>query len=70
IELLSDATLLEDAQLKKALKKSKEETHKLQASGSSKGANFELEVPDESKAKPSDTSEGTGLKPGVLDVLK
>ncbi|GJX17007.1 hypothetical protein Tco_0217839 [Tanacetum coccineum] len=41
IELLSDATLLEDAQLKKALKKSKEETHKLQASGSSKGANFE-----------------------------
>nr|GEV42281.1 integrase, catalytic region, zinc finger, CCHC-type, peptidase aspartic, catalytic [Tanacetum cinerariifolium] len=34
IKLLSDATLLEDAQLKKALKKSKQETHKLQASGS------------------------------------
>nr|GFB86531.1 hypothetical protein [Tanacetum cinerariifolium] len=27
-------------------------------------------VPDESKAKPSDTSEGTDVKPGVPDVLK
>ncbi|GKC55767.1 hypothetical protein Tco_1083365, partial [Tanacetum coccineum] len=51
IKLLSDAALLEDAQLKKALKKSKQETHKVQASGSSEGANFELEVPNESKAK-------------------
>nr|GEW31955.1 retrovirus-related Pol polyprotein from transposon TNT 1-94 [Tanacetum cinerariifolium] len=47
-----------------------QETHKLQASSSSEGANFESEVPDESKAKPSSTSEGTGVKPGVLDVLK
>ncbi|GKC71350.1 hypothetical protein Tco_1117233, partial [Tanacetum coccineum] len=54
IELLSDAALLEDAQLKKALKKSRQETHKLQASGSSEGADFESEVPDESKAKSSD----------------
>ncbi|GJV70004.1 hypothetical protein Tco_1485513 [Tanacetum coccineum] len=45
IELLSDAALLEDAQLKKTLRKSKKETHKLQASGSSEGADFELEVP-------------------------
>ncbi|GJX38019.1 hypothetical protein Tco_0251322 [Tanacetum coccineum] len=70
IELLSVAAILEDAQLKKVLKKSRQETHKLQASGSSEGANFESEVPDESKAKPSDTSEGTGVKPRVPDVLK
>nr|GEV89582.1 retrovirus-related Pol polyprotein from transposon TNT 1-94 [Tanacetum cinerariifolium] len=47
------------AQLKKPLKKSRQNTHKLQASGSSDGANFESEVPYESKAKPSNTSEGT-----------
>nr|GEX13497.1 hypothetical protein [Tanacetum cinerariifolium] len=44
IELLLNATLLEDAQLKKALMKSRQETHKLQASGSSKGADFESEI--------------------------
>ncbi|GJS18747.1 hypothetical protein Tco_0413219 [Tanacetum coccineum] len=44
IELLSDAALLEEAQLKK--------------------------VPDEPKDKSIDTSEGTSLKPGVLDVSK
>ncbi|GJT40472.1 reverse transcriptase domain-containing protein [Tanacetum coccineum] len=53
-----------------ALKKSRQETHKLQASGSSEGTNFELEVPDESKAKSSDISEGTGEKPRVPDVSK
>nr|GEU90359.1 hypothetical protein [Tanacetum cinerariifolium] len=70
IELLLDAALLEDAQLKKALKKSKKETHKLQVSGSSEGADFKSEVPDESKAKSFNTSEGTGVKPGVPDVSK
>nr|GEW71856.1 hypothetical protein [Tanacetum cinerariifolium] len=40
IKLLSDAALLEDAQLKKALMKSRQETRKLQASGSSKGADL------------------------------
>ncbi|GKE04444.1 hypothetical protein Tco_1396462, partial [Tanacetum coccineum] len=58
IELLSDATLLEEAQIKKTLMKSKQE-HKLQASGSSEGADFESEVPDESKAKSSDTNKRT-----------
>ncbi|GJV02940.1 hypothetical protein Tco_1336509 [Tanacetum coccineum] len=43
IELLSDVALIEEAQLKKTLRKSKRETHKLQASGSSKEANFESE---------------------------
>ncbi|GJV19684.1 hypothetical protein Tco_1368704 [Tanacetum coccineum] len=59
IELLSDAALLEDAQLKKTLRKSKKETHKLQASGSSEGADFESEVPGEQTGKTKDTSEGT-----------
>nr|GEY21541.1 hypothetical protein [Tanacetum cinerariifolium] len=43
IELLSDAALLEDAQLKKVLEKSRQETYKLQDSGSSEGADFESE---------------------------
>ncbi|GKC51766.1 hypothetical protein Tco_1074511 [Tanacetum coccineum] len=68
IKLLSDASLLEESQIKKTLKKSKQETHKLQASGSSEGADFESEVPDESKAKSSYTNEGTGVNPGVPDV--
>ncbi|GKG19028.1 hypothetical protein Tco_0376127, partial [Tanacetum coccineum] len=59
IELLSDAALLEEAQMKNALKKSKRQTHKVQASGSSEGADFESEVPDEQTDKPKDTNEGT-----------
>ncbi|GJT50213.1 retrovirus-related pol polyprotein from transposon TNT 1-94 [Tanacetum coccineum] len=70
IELLSDVALLKDAQLKKALKKRRQETHKLQASGSSEGSAFESEVPNESKAKSFDISKGTGEKLGVLDVSK
>ncbi|GKB56415.1 hypothetical protein Tco_0912601, partial [Tanacetum coccineum] len=69
IELLSDAALLEEAQLKKALKRSKRETSIHKAGGSSEGADFESEVPDEPKGKSIDTSEGTGLKPGVPDVI-
>ncbi|GJU22677.1 hypothetical protein Tco_1156019 [Tanacetum coccineum] len=56
IELLYDAALLEDAQLKKTLRKSKRETHKLQASGSSEGVDVESEVPDEQIGKTKDTS--------------
>ncbi|GJY28065.1 hypothetical protein Tco_0403832 [Tanacetum coccineum] len=37
----------------------KRETHKLQASRSSEGADFESEVPDEQTGKTKDTSEGT-----------
>ncbi|GJZ93544.1 hypothetical protein Tco_0665609 [Tanacetum coccineum] len=70
IDLLSDVALIKAAQLKKVLKKSKQGTHILHASGSSKGANFKSEVPDEPKAKSSNTSEGIGLKPGVPNVSK
>ncbi|GJZ99644.1 hypothetical protein Tco_0672195 [Tanacetum coccineum] len=69
-DLLSEAALLEEAQFKKALKISKPETSIHKAGGSSEGANFELEVPDEPKGKSIDTSEGTGLKLGVLDMSK
>ncbi|GKB80911.1 retrovirus-related pol polyprotein from transposon TNT 1-94 [Tanacetum coccineum] len=37
---------------------------------SSEGVDFESEVPDEPKGESIDTSEGTGLKPGVPDVSK
>ncbi|GKC51948.1 hypothetical protein Tco_1074693 [Tanacetum coccineum] len=70
IELLSKATSLEEAQLKKAIKKSKRETNIHQAGGSSEGADLESKVPDEPKVKSIDTSEGAGLEPRVLDVSK
>ncbi|GKA59566.1 hypothetical protein Tco_0758879 [Tanacetum coccineum] len=66
IELLSEAALLEDAQLKKATKRIKREINIHQAGGSSEGADLESEVPDEQKGKSTDTSEGTGLIPGIL----
>ncbi|GJR77986.1 copia protein [Tanacetum coccineum] len=40
------------------------------ASGSSEGADFESKVPDEQTGKTKDTSEGTGVIPGVPDVSK
>nr|GEX47745.1 hypothetical protein [Tanacetum cinerariifolium] len=70
VELLSDAALLEDAQLKKTLRKRKQETHRLQASDSSEGDDFESEVPDEQTGKTKDTSEGTSVEPRVPDVSK
>ncbi|GKC79625.1 hypothetical protein Tco_1130399, partial [Tanacetum coccineum] len=70
IELLSKAALLEEAQLKKAIQRSKQETDIHQAGGSSEGAGLKPEVPDEPKGKSIDTSERTGLKLGVPDVSK
>ncbi|GJR50631.1 hypothetical protein Tco_1401152 [Tanacetum coccineum] len=70
IELLSDAALLEECQLIKALTRSKRETTIHQAGGSSEEVDFESEVPDEPKGKSIDTSKGTSLKPRVPDVSK
>ncbi|GJV03677.1 hypothetical protein Tco_1337246 [Tanacetum coccineum] len=70
IELLSEAALLEEAQLKKDVKRSKREINIYQVGGLSKGVDLELEVPDEQKVKSIDTGEGTSLKPGVPDVSK
>ncbi|GKC70292.1 hypothetical protein Tco_1116175 [Tanacetum coccineum] len=70
IELLSDAALLEEAQLKKALNRSKRDINIHQAGSSSEGADSESEVPDEPKGKSIDTSEGTSFELGVPDVSK
>ncbi|GJT33005.1 hypothetical protein Tco_0923424 [Tanacetum coccineum] len=68
MNLLSDVASLKAAQLKKTLKKSKLETHKLHASGSGDGVGSQPKVPDEQEDKPTSTDEGTGTKPGVPDV--
>ncbi|GKF56422.1 hypothetical protein Tco_0166762 [Tanacetum coccineum] len=70
IELLSEVALLKEAQLKKAIKRSKQDTNIHQEGGSSEGTNLESEGPDELKDKLINTSEGTSLKLGVLDVSK
>ncbi|GJZ57818.1 hypothetical protein Tco_0613312 [Tanacetum coccineum] len=68
IDLLSDVTLLEAAQLKKAIKESKQETHKVYDSGSSDGVGSQSKVPNEHEDKTSGIDEGTGTKPRVPDV--
>ncbi|GKE14646.1 hypothetical protein Tco_1422223 [Tanacetum coccineum] len=54
----------------KALKKSKKDSHILHASGSGDEVGSQLKVPDELEDKTTGTNEGTGAKPGVLDVAK
>ncbi|GKB20330.1 hypothetical protein Tco_0854253, partial [Tanacetum coccineum] len=66
----SVAAILEEAHIKTDIKRSKRETNIHQAGGSSEGASLEPEVLDEQKGKSTDTSEGTGLIPGVPDVSK
>nr|GEW07189.1 retrovirus-related Pol polyprotein from transposon TNT 1-94 [Tanacetum cinerariifolium] len=70
VYLLSDATLLEVAQVKIALKKSKKGSHMLHVSSSGDGVGSQPKVPDESEEKTTVTYEGTGTKPGVPDVPK
>nr|GEU38481.1 hypothetical protein [Tanacetum cinerariifolium] len=59
MDLLSDVALLEAAQLKKTLKKSKMETHKLHASGSGDGVGSQPKVLDEQEDKTNGTDKGT-----------
>nr|GEV58783.1 DNA-directed DNA polymerase [Tanacetum cinerariifolium] len=68
IDLLSDVTLLKEAQVKKALKRSQRETTIHQAGSSGDGTGSKPRVVDEPKGKSIDTSKGTGLKPGVPDA--
>ncbi|GJT51941.1 retrovirus-related pol polyprotein from transposon TNT 1-94 [Tanacetum coccineum] len=70
MDLLSNAALLEVAQLKEAFKKSKYDSHILHASGSGDGVGSQPKVPDELKDKTTSTNKGTGTKPGVPDVTK
>ncbi|GJV81544.1 hypothetical protein Tco_1517414 [Tanacetum coccineum] len=59
MDLLSDVALLEVIQLKKTLKKSKLETHKLHASGLVDGVISQPKVPDEQEDKTTgDSSDG------------
>nr|GEU64122.1 hypothetical protein [Tanacetum cinerariifolium] len=57
IEILSDVALSETAQLKEATKRSKQDFHISQASGSGDGTDFESGVPDEQQRKTSSDSE-------------
>nr|GEV00203.1 hypothetical protein [Tanacetum cinerariifolium] len=70
IDLLYEAALQENAQMKKVLKHSKWETHSHQASGSGDGVGSQPKVPDELQDKIIGINEGTGTKPGVSDVPK
>ncbi|GKA79756.1 hypothetical protein Tco_0786352 [Tanacetum coccineum] len=70
IDLLSEATLLEEAQVKEVLKRSQQETTIHQAGGSGDGTGSKPRVPDEPKGKSVDINKGTSLKPGVPDVSK
>ncbi|GJR40226.1 hypothetical protein Tco_1215910 [Tanacetum coccineum] len=54
MDLLSDVALLEVAQLKKVLKKSKQDTHMLHANGSDDGVGSQPKVPDELQYKTTD----------------
>nr|GEV79190.1 hypothetical protein [Tanacetum cinerariifolium] len=70
IDLVSEASLLEEAQVKKYLKRSRRETTIHQVGGPVDGIGSKPGVLDEPKGKSSDTSKGTGLKPGVPAVSK
>ncbi|GJZ51457.1 hypothetical protein Tco_0605972 [Tanacetum coccineum] len=65
IELLSDVVALEAAQLKKVIKRSKQDTSIHQADSSGDGTGSKPGVLDEPKGKFVDTNEGTSLKPRV-----
>nr|GEX66736.1 hypothetical protein [Tanacetum cinerariifolium] len=68
IDLLSEAALLEDAQMKKVLKQSKRETHSHQESGSGDGVGSKPKVLDELQT--TGINEGTSTIPGVPNVPK
>ncbi|GJR49866.1 hypothetical protein Tco_1400387 [Tanacetum coccineum] len=70
IDLLSEVALLKAVQLKKTLKKSKLETHKLHASGSGEGVGSQPKVLDKSEDKTTGTNEGISTKPRVPYVPK
>nr|GEV43042.1 hypothetical protein [Tanacetum cinerariifolium] len=70
MDLLFDVALLKAAQLKKVLKKSKQDTNMLHVSGLDDGVGYQPKVPDELQDKITGTNEGTSTIPGVPDVPK
>nr|GEU62616.1 hypothetical protein [Tanacetum cinerariifolium] len=67
IKILSQVALTEDAQFKEVRKKSMRDFHKTHPSGSGTVTKNALSV---AKIKPSITSKGTSVKPGVPDVAE
>nr|GEZ06378.1 hypothetical protein [Tanacetum cinerariifolium] len=67
IELLSQVALTEDAQFEEVQRKSMRDFHKTHPIRSGTVTKTALSV---AKIKPSVTSEGTGVKPGVLNVAE
>nr|GEX17233.1 retrovirus-related Pol polyprotein from transposon TNT 1-94 [Tanacetum cinerariifolium] len=70
IEFLSNAILLKEAQLKKALKRRKKETTIHQAGGLSEGADFKSEALDEPKSKSGDSGDEENKQGDDKDVLE
>ncbi|GJZ66117.1 zinc knuckle CX2CX4HX4C containing protein [Tanacetum coccineum] len=70
LNVLLEVALSEAAQLKDAIKQSKQDSHASHSSGSGDETDFELGVPDEQHCKTSGLDEGTGTKPGAPDVPK
>nr|GEV95605.1 hypothetical protein [Tanacetum cinerariifolium] len=70
IDLLSDVALLKVAQLKKSLKKSKQDTHMIHGSGLGDGVGSQPKVPDEHQNKITSTNEETGTIPRKDDDEK
>ncbi|GKA32778.1 hypothetical protein Tco_0719145 [Tanacetum coccineum] len=68
LDTLSDIALTETEQLKKAIKRSRIQTHSSQASGSGDGVDILSKVPDEQVHEKTGTNEGAGDKPEVPDV--
>ncbi|GKC16878.1 hypothetical protein Tco_1013660 [Tanacetum coccineum] len=67
IDFLSEVALTEEAQYDEVRKKSLRDFHKTRLSGSGTVTKI---APSAAKIKPSVTNEGTGVKPGVLDVTE
>ncbi|GJT18827.1 hypothetical protein Tco_0877533 [Tanacetum coccineum] len=67
IELLSEVSLTEEAQMKEVRKKSMRDFYRTHPSGSGKVSKI---PPSAEKIKPSITNEGTSAKPGVPDVTE
>ncbi|GKF06241.1 hypothetical protein Tco_0036909, partial [Tanacetum coccineum] len=70
MELLFDAALIEAAQVKEALQKSKKDSHMLHASGSGDGVGSQPKVPDESEDKTTDSGDDESNDDNSDEVTK
>nr|GEU92667.1 hypothetical protein [Tanacetum cinerariifolium] len=70
LDVLSEVSLIEDEQIKLAIKRSKKDFHISHASGSGDGVDIQSKVPDEQQQKVTGTNEGAGVRPEVPSVPK